>query len=269
MAFSHSLQKQIDYSNYKETTVTQVASFIAEHNLSVSLSSSLLDLIKARAPKDPKESSNLLGITDRVSPKGNDYQYPEVVRKRDGTALAAAEMTTTERFQYTFNRQPETESNNLRRQTNVVPGGLSYAEVVQQQRAPFRLQENTSKVRPQGYREFHREKPEIAIIGDSIVGGINRRDINTETKDYFVTVKTFKGATVDEMDSYIIPTIKKQTEGLIIHCGTNNLRKDDPDIIASKILSLAFEAKQRIKHVAVSSLIARGDPTSWRIGEIT
>eukprot|EP00794_Sanderia_malayensis_P001037 gene1037-364_t len=61
------------------------------------------------------------------------------------------------------------------------------------------------------------------------------------------------------MDSYIIPTIKKQPEGLSIHCGTNNLRKDDPDIIASKIFSLAFEAKQRIKHVAVSSLIARGD----------
>eukprot|EP00794_Sanderia_malayensis_P006719 gene6719-7479_t len=116
-----------------------------------------------------------------------------------------------------------------------------------------------SKVRPQGYRESHREKPEMAIIGDSIVGGINRRDINTETKDYFVAVKTFKEATVDGMDSYIIPTIKKQPEGLIIHCATNNLRKDDPDIIASKILSLAFEAKQKIKHVAVSSLIARGD----------
>ena len=92
-----------------------------------------------------------------------------------------------------------------------------------------------------------------------IVGSIKRRDINTETKDYFVTVKTFKGATVDEMDSYIIPTIKKQPEGLILHCGTNNLRKDDPEIIASKILSLAIEAKRRIKHVAVSSLIAGGD----------
>ena len=228
----------------------------------------------------PREKPSHQGsVIDRASPKGNDHQHPTVVRKRDGTAIATTKVTTRENFQDTYDRKPTTESNLLRRQRNVVPGEWSYAEAVQQQRAPLRPQENSKwgqnsaerfhareshwpgkqhnnfgqatsfqgKVRPQGYREFIDQKPGVAIVGDSIVGSIKRRDINAETNDYFVTVKTFKGATVDEMDSYVIPTIKKQPEGLILHCGTNNLRKDDPDIIASKILSLAIEAKRRIK----------------------
>ena len=39
-------------SSYKETTAVQLASFIAEHNLPLSLSPSLLDLLKSTAPHD-------------------------------------------------------------------------------------------------------------------------------------------------------------------------------------------------------------------------
>ena len=240
----------------------------------------------------PREDLSHHGLViDRASPKSSNHQLPRVVRTRDRSAAAT---TLIENYEDKSNRMPTTESDQVRRPKNVVPGEWSYAEAVQQQRefprAPLGLQENgiwgqdsqqrshareshwpgkqrndfghssfQGKSRSQGYRDSIEHKPEIAIVGDSIVGSIRRKDINTETKDHFVTVKTFKGATVDEMDSYIIPTIKKQPDGLILHCGTNNLRKDDPDIIASKVLSLAIEAKRRIPHVAVSSLIARGD----------
>ena len=169
----------------------------------------------------PREKPSHQGsVIDRASPKGNDHQHPTVVRKRDGTAIATTKVTTRENFQDTYDRKQTTESNLLRRQRNVAPGEWSYAEAVQQQRAPLRPQENSKwgqnsaerfhareshwpgkqhnnfgqatsfqgKVRPQGYREFIDQKPGVAIVGDSIVGSIKRRDINTETNDYFVTV---------------------------------------------------------------------------------
>ena len=59
---SVSVRKQEERSIYKETTTTQIAAFIAEHNLPVSLSDSLLSLIKARCPKDSKECVGLQEI---------------------------------------------------------------------------------------------------------------------------------------------------------------------------------------------------------------
>ena len=72
-------------------------------------------------------------------------------------------------------------------------------------------------------------------------------------------VKTFPGATTDDMESYIIPTLKREPDYLIIHCGTNDLRRDDPDVIAKKITKLAVNSKKTIRNVAVSSILARAD----------
>ena len=48
-------------------------------------------------------------------------------------------------------------------------------------------------------------------------------------------------------------------EGVIIHCGTNNLRNESPESVANKIVDLAMETKKRTQHVAVSSLALRTD----------
>ena len=54
-----SLKKQVNTSSYKETTAVQLASFITEHNLPLSLSPSLLDLLKSRAPQNIQEAKSL------------------------------------------------------------------------------------------------------------------------------------------------------------------------------------------------------------------
>ena len=72
-------------------------------------------------------------------------------------------------------------------------------------------------------------------------------------------MKTFPGAKTDDMDSYIVPTLKRQPDTLIIHCGTNDLRKDDPETIAKKITEMALKSKKMVKHIAVSSILAHGD----------
>ena len=72
-------------------------------------------------------------------------------------------------------------------------------------------------------------------------------------------VKTFGGATVDHMHSYMEPSLNMNPDGLIILCGTNNLRRERPDVTANKIINLAVTAKRRVKYVAVSSIILRKD----------
>ena len=57
-----SLRKQERTSTYKETTTVQVAAFLAEHNLPLRLSPFLLELLKARAPKNGQEAKSLQEI---------------------------------------------------------------------------------------------------------------------------------------------------------------------------------------------------------------
>ncbi|CAB4012238.1 Hypothetical predicted protein [Paramuricea clavata] len=54
-----SLQKQENTSSYKETTTVQLAAFIAEHNLPLTISPFLLDLLKSRAPQNIQEAKSL------------------------------------------------------------------------------------------------------------------------------------------------------------------------------------------------------------------
>ena len=50
-----------------------------------------------------------------------------------------------------------------------------------------------------------------------------------------VSVKSFSGATVDDMSDFLKPTLRKHPDKLIIHVGTNDIRKSDPKIVADKV----------------------------------
>ena len=113
--------------------------------------------------------------------------------------------------------------------------------------SPFQLPYNKDKEDPHGG------------IGDSIIKGIRKTELNHHVSHMSTFVKIFPCATTDDMDSYIVPTLKRQPDALIIHCVTNDLRKDDPETIAKKITDIAVESKKMVKHIAVSSILARGD----------
>ena len=86
--------------------------------------------------------------------------------------------------------------------------------------------------------------------------GIRKQEINKSIRNYYAVVKTFSGATVEDMESYMVPTLNKKPDGLIIYCGTNNLRSDEPQEIAKKIVDVALEASRTVRSVAVSSILA-------------
>ena len=63
----------------------------------------------------------------------------------------------------------------------------------------------------------------VAIIGDSIVK--EERGHLLSTKREYVIVKSFSGATTSQMFDYAKPTLEMKPDQLIIHAGTNDLRK--------------------------------------------
>ena len=75
-----------------------------------------------------------------------------------------------------------------------------------------------------------------------------------------VFVKSFPGATVEDMLDYVRPTMKRSPDLIVLHAGTNNLRDEEPaKIIAENIMKLALEMKNEANDVMVSGLIVRSD----------
>ena len=62
------------------------------------------------------------------------------------------------------------------------------------------------------------------IIGDSMIKGIQSWKLKKSLKEN-VQVKVFHGASIEDMKHYIIPTKKVEPNVVILHVGTNNLKK--------------------------------------------
>ena len=58
------------------------------------------------------------------------------------------------------------------------------------------------------------------IVGDSIINGVIEERI--KKKDRPVKVRNFPGATVADMEHYLIPIIQKKFSNIILHVATNN-----------------------------------------------
>ena len=71
----------------------------------------------------------------------------------------------------------------------------------------FRKVQNQSRMRSQ--------KPTVFIVSDSMIRKIRRQDINREAAQVKTSIKTFPGATIEQMKSYIRPTIEEDPDGVI------------------------------------------------------
>ena len=62
------------------------------------------------------------------------------------------------------------------------------------------------------------------------------------------------------MKSYIIPTVEPEPDTIVIHCGTNDLRRQEqPEEIAYEIAYLASSIKSKKDEVVISGFIPRKD----------
>ena len=71
-----------------------------------------------------------------------------------------------------------------------------------------------------------------------------------------VIVRSCSGAKLDCMSHYAIPTVKSNPNRITIHCGTNNLKKDEsPEAISEKTIEQAKSIKSITNEVVISSII--------------
>ena len=79
-----------------------------------------------------------------------------------------------------------------------------------------------------------------------------------------VTVKSFSGATIEDMSDFMKPILRKKPETVILHIGTNNLRKGDAKSVADGIITLAQSIDQQCSdtEIIVSGIISRSDVIS-------
>ena len=84
-------------------------------------------------------------------------------------------------------------------------------------------------------------KPTVSIVGDSMLRRLRKQDVNREASHIKTFIKTFPGATIEHMHSHLEPTISMSPD----LCGTNNLKKEAPDITANKLIDLAISTKRK------------------------
>ena len=102
-------------------------------------------------------------------------------------------------------------------------------------------------------------KPSVVVAGDSMLRYVKGWELSTGRQN--VSVKSFSGATVDDMSDFLKPTIRKHPDKLVIHAGTNDIRKSDPKTVADKVTDLAkqFKKDSGNTEIVISSLVVRTD----------
>lgn len=109
----------------------------------------------------------------------------------------------------------------------------------------------------------------ISIIGDSIIKNVQGHSLTTN--DHMVVVKSFSGATINCMKDHFKPSIRRNPDVLIIHCGTNDLKSETPaNQIANNIIELAKSASKMSENtsVIVSSIVHRNDKFNSKVSEV-
>ena len=95
----------------------------------------------------------------------------------------------------------------------------------------------------------------IAILGDSMIKDIKHWELTKACPNDKIYVKAFPGADIADMEHYVNPTMKRDPDVVIIHCGTNSLRNDDSaEQIASDITELAEKSKVERGNYVIDNL---------------
>mgnify|MGYP001794596732 CR=1 FL=1 len=102
-------------------------------------------------------------------------------------------------------------------------------------------------------------KPTVVIAGDSMVKYINGWKICRNHSTTYV--KSFSGATVNDMSHYIKPSVGRKPDEIILHVGTNDIKFKEAREIAEKIVDLGREIQDESPDtkVTISSIIERSD----------
>ena len=113
----------------------------------------------------------------------------------------------------------------------------------------------------------HARKPVTVIAGDSIIQHIRGWRISRGNK---LVVKSFPGATTEDMEDFVKPLLRKKPDNVVLHIGTNDLNTQEPRLTAEGIVNLALqiEGDAPETNLAISGLIARADDKDVKVSSV-
>ena len=112
---------------------------------------------------------------------------------------------------------------------------------------------------------------QVIVLGDSMVKNIQGWRMKKAMKnDERVFVRSFPGASTDDMSFHAVPSIKKKPSVFVLHTGANDFREEkNDDEIAKKIFNLAKTLKTDENSVYISGIVKRDDDrTNERISNV-
>ena len=117
------------------------------------------------------------------------------------------------------------------------------------------------EIRQQHQQENEKESQrKVEICCDSMTKYIQAHKLGRSTNDR-VTSRSFSGAKCKDMKHYIMPTLEKKPDEIILHVGTNDLKTSSAKTIVKDIVALkdfVVKASPSTK-VTISELIMRTD----------
>ena len=112
------------------------------------------------------------------------------------------------------------------------------------------------------------KKRVVAIIGDSMLKHV--KGYKLSNKESKVVVKTFPGAKTSCMEHYMIPTLDQKPDVVILHCGTNDLKNQQPEEVCKNIVNLGKEISRKSENtsVVISGIVPRGDDLNENVVKV-
>ena len=101
-----------------------------------------------------------------------------------------------------------------------------------------------------------KKNPNIEIIEDSHLNSINPKGFSKHNN---VIVRNHPGSNTEDLKSYIVPSIKKKRDVLIIHRGCNDLTSKVNTIENLQFIINNIKKKSAHTKIAISSIFIRAD----------
>ena len=109
--------------------------------------------------------------------------------------------------------------------------------------------------------------PVTVMLGDSLVKDINGWELSDESNK--VVTKRFSGTNTTDIKSYLLATKSRNLENIVLHCGTNDLKKkNSANEISNDIIENALLCKSDNNNVLVSGIILRSDRLNAKAIEV-
>lgn len=101
-------------------------------------------------------------------------------------------------------------------------------------------------------------KKSVYILGDSMIKGLKPWKMSRD--DTEINKRCFPGASTEDMESYMLPSLRTEPDEIIVHVGTNDVCDKTPRQLAEGVVNLCENMSQNsTATVAISSIINRAD----------